>query len=50
MSVFPNVGFNFAVNKCSTALSDVEGVSWIVKCWFLSPQLQTEGVWEYTDL
>lgn len=44
MSVFPNVGFNFAVNQCTTATSDVEGASWAVKCLFLSPQLQT-GIW-----
>lgn len=44
MSVFPNVGFNLAVHKCRTATSDVEGVSWVVKCLFLSLQLQT-GVW-----
>lgn len=44
MSVFPNVGFNFAANKCSTATSDVGGVSWAVKRLFLSLQLRT-GIW-----
>lgn len=47
--MFPNVGFNFAMNKCSIAMSDVEGVSWFVKCLFHYSCRQEESG-EYTYL